>query len=210
MLKPRLAHYLLLCSICRAEGTRVPCHQTQGHAPAAGGAAETGGGSGPGDACLPGGPRGRLGSFPSPIRLRSERSPSAFWWKIQQLSRYEAMVASVGTSSPDACHVLAQATNMFYCYRWLLIHFKREFAFEEVRTSSSGSVCLPLQSRQPQSCANIFSADKDACTHGHPPGTAAVGGNVGGAHGALPRLVRVCGAGAAPAPPAAGRSRRRL
>ena len=22
--------------------------------------------------------------------------------------------------------------NYFYCYRWLLIHFKREFAFEEV------------------------------------------------------------------------------
>ena len=24
--------------------------------------------------------------------------------------------------------------NYFFCYRWLLIHFKREFAFEEVRT----------------------------------------------------------------------------
>ena len=27
------------------------------------------------------------------------------------------------------------AANFFFCYRWLLIHFKREFAFEEVRFS---------------------------------------------------------------------------
>lgn len=23
--------------------------------------------------------------------------------------------------------------NFFFCYRWLLLHFKREFGFEEVR-----------------------------------------------------------------------------
>lgn len=28
--------------------------------------------------------------------------------------------------------------NYFFCYRWLLIHFKREFAFDEVRLSLHG------------------------------------------------------------------------
>ena len=32
--------------------------------------------------------------------------------------------------------------NYFFCYRWLLIHFKREFAFEEVRLSSPGCCCM--------------------------------------------------------------------
>lgn len=27
------------------------------------------------------------------------------------------------------------ALNYFFCYRWLLIHFKREFAFDEVHLS---------------------------------------------------------------------------
>lgn len=31
----------------------------------------------------------------------------------------------------------AGADNYFPCYRWLLIHFKREFAFDEVRLSQT-------------------------------------------------------------------------
>lgn len=27
-----------------------------------------------------------------------------------------------------------ECLQYFFCYRWLLIHFKREFAFEEVRS----------------------------------------------------------------------------
>ena len=36
--------------------------------------------------------------------------------------------------------------NYFFCYRWLLIHFKREFAFDEVtcRAACNALKCLPI------------------------------------------------------------------
>ncbi len=35
-----------------------------------------------------------------------------------------------------------EATNYYFCYRWLLILFKREFSsYEEVRHSANCSVC---------------------------------------------------------------------
>jgi hypothetical protein len=30
--------------------------------------------------------------------------------------------------------------NFFFCYRWVLIHFKREFGFDEVGDSATGRV----------------------------------------------------------------------
>ena len=36
--------------------------------------------------------------------------------------------------------------NYFFCYRWLLIHFKREFAFDEVGALSRPLTQMPMLS----------------------------------------------------------------
>ena len=47
-----------------------------------------------------------------------------------------ALAALMRLLDPPLASYLAErgADNYFYCYRWLLIHFKREFAFDEVRS----------------------------------------------------------------------------
>jgi hypothetical protein len=45
------------------------------------------------------------------------------------------LAALVRLLDPQLTAFLArrEATTFFFCYRWLLIHFKREFAFDEAR-----------------------------------------------------------------------------
>ncbi len=51
-----------------------------------------------------------------------------------QLGALSALVALV---DPQLAAFLKSkgADNYFFCYRWLLIHFKRDFAFDEARTA---------------------------------------------------------------------------
>lgn len=45
------------------------------------------------------------------------------------------LAALVRLLDPQLTAFLArrEATTFYFCYRWLLIHFKREFAFDEAR-----------------------------------------------------------------------------
>ena len=55
------------------------------------------------------------------------------------------LAALVRLLDPQLTAFLArrEATTFYFCYRWLLIHFKREFAFDEARPLSptSGPHC---------------------------------------------------------------------
>ena len=48
------------------------------------------------------------------------------------------LAALVRLLDPQLTAFLArrEATTFYFCYRWLLIHFKREFAFDEARPYS--------------------------------------------------------------------------
>ena len=48
------------------------------------------------------------------------------------------LAALVRLLDPQLTAFLArrEATTFYFCYRWLLIHFKREFAFDEARPMS--------------------------------------------------------------------------
>lgn len=51
----------------------------------------------------------------------------------KQLSELQALLKTV---SPDLATYLInhESGNMFFCFRWLLVHFKREFTLENIMT----------------------------------------------------------------------------
>ena len=51
------------------------------------------------------------------------------------------LAALVRLLDPQLTAFLArrEATTFYFCYRWLLIHFKREFAFDEARPRASAA-----------------------------------------------------------------------
>ena len=61
-----------------------------------------------------------------------------------QLGALSALVALV---DPQLAAFLKGkgADNYFFCYRWLLIHFKRDFAFDEARSlgRTTRELCSP-------------------------------------------------------------------
>ena len=73
-----------------------------------------------------------MGSVPQ-ARMLARRGMHA------QLGALAALVALV---DPQLAAFLKAkgADNYFFCYRWLLIHFKRDFAFDEAR-------CMPDHNR---------------------------------------------------------------
>ncbi len=56
------------------------------------------------------------------------------------------LAALVRLLDPQLTAFLArrEATTFFFCYRWLLIHFKREFAFDEARGPARRAACCRL------------------------------------------------------------------
>lgn len=71
-----------------------------------------------------------------------------------QLAALDSLLALVDPELHAALKA-KDCTNFFFCYRWLLVHFKREFSFDEVRRtvcSVCDSECVRLTLYYPQ-CA---------------------------------------------------------
>ena len=95
-----------------------------------------------------------MSDFASPILYIMQDEGLAFWCFVNlmekmgpnfsndsssmnlQLAALERLLQLV---DPDlhAFIEAADSSNYFFCYRWLLVHFKREFTFDEVRTPRS-------------------------------------------------------------------------
>lgn len=90
-----------------------------------------------------------MSDLASPILYVMRDEAVAFWCFASLMERMEAnfhtdctgMQAQLGAlgslvklTDPQLHAFLAakDCTNFFFCYRWLLVHFKREFAFDEV------------------------------------------------------------------------------
>jgi len=85
----------------------------------------------------------------SPILVTMENEVDAFWCLVGYMNRVEDNfeMAQEGMKQqlhqlnvlcrfvdPQLCNYLEShdSSNMYFCFRWLLIHFKREFSFNEV------------------------------------------------------------------------------
>ena len=101
-----------------------------------------------------------MSDFASPILYIMQDEELAFWCFVHlmekmgpnfsndsssmnlQLAALERLLQLV---DPDlhAFIEAADGSNYFFCYRWLLVHFKREFSFDEVEHSlfCLASVC---------------------------------------------------------------------
>ena len=90
-----------------------------------------------------------MSDLASPILYIMQDEAVAFWCFVNLMDRMEANFSDDSTSMQaqlDALQRLVQladpelhafikaadSTNYFFCYRWLLVHFKREFTFDEV------------------------------------------------------------------------------
>lgn len=90
-----------------------------------------------------------MADLASPILFIMQDEALAFWCFVKLMERMEANFSPDSTSMQtqlDTLHDLMQlldpelhafieaadSSNYFFCYRWLLVHFKREFSFDEV------------------------------------------------------------------------------
>ena len=90
-----------------------------------------------------------MSDLAAPILFVMRDEALAFWCFAHLMERFEAnfhtdctgmhaqlaaLNSLVQLLDPEL-HAFLEAkgcTNFFFCYRWLLVHFKREFSFEEV------------------------------------------------------------------------------
>ncbi len=90
-----------------------------------------------------------------------------------QLGALSALVALV---DPQLAAFLKtkDADNYFFCYRWLLIYFKRDFAFDEASTarqhpddeSCSSLCCSTIRIQEAAQSSDVHMLDgKESCVH---------------------------------------------
>lgn len=85
----------------------------------------------------------------SPILYIMQDEAIAFWCFVNLMDRMESNFSDDSTGMQSQLTALqklvqlvdpevhafleaADSSNLFFCYRWLLVHFKREFPFDEV------------------------------------------------------------------------------
>ena len=94
-----------------------------------------------------------MSDLASPVLYIMRDEALAFWCFVLLMERMEGNFKSDSTSMKEQLQALqqlmqivdpelhafieeAESQDYLFCYRWLLVHFKREFTFDEVDYSS--------------------------------------------------------------------------